>query len=153
MSLFEHTEHPHVAARAQQGPVTIDRPRMPLNDRVARRATLIFGTMVCTYGFVIYGALGAIFSKEQATLLYWSNWIQLWSLPLLMVGQVVLGRTSERRNQQAFDDTEAILHGHQQLAAHQSAQDDVQSAQGELLKKIALKVGVEGLELLEEGHL
>lgn len=153
MPLFEHTEHPHVAARAEQGPVTLEKPRMSLNDRVARRATLVFGTMLCTYGFVVYGALGALFTKEQATLLYWSNWIQLWSLPLLMVGQVVLGRASERRNQQAFDDTEAILHGHQQLAAHQAAQDEAQSAQGELLKKIAEKVGVALVEELEGGHL
>jgi membrane protein implicated in regulation of membrane protease activity len=70
------------------------------------------------YLFVIYGALGAVFTSEQATLLYWSNWIQLWSLPLLMVGAVVLGRAADKRNQQAFDDTEAILHEIRAIQEH-----------------------------------
>lgn len=31
-------------------------------------------------------------------LLYWSNTVQLWSLPLLMCGQVVIGRAAEKQN-------------------------------------------------------
>lgn len=123
MSLFEHKPHPHLEKRAAQGPVTLAKPHMSINDKVAARATLVFGTMWMTYCFVVYGALGAIFTREQATLLYWSNWVQLWSLPLLMVGAVVLGRAAERRNQQGFEDTEAILHGQVQAAAHLAAQD------------------------------
>lgn len=134
--LFRHTPHPYVAARAKQGPVTLAQGRLSVNDRVAARATIIFGTMWCTYAFVVYGALGAIFTKQQATLLYWSNWIQLWSLPLLMVGAVVLGRAAERRNQQAFNDTEAILHAQDQTAQHLAAQD-------RLLRRIAEKAGID----------
>lgn len=136
MALYRHTPHPHVAARTGQGPITVSVGRLTLNDRIAARCTVIFGTMGMTYAFVVYGALGALFTAQQATLLYWSNWIQLWSLPLLMVGSLVLGRAADRRNQQAFNDTEALLHGQEQLAAHQGAQD-------ELLLRIATHLGLD----------
>lgn len=153
MPLFQHTVHPQVAARAAQGPVTLAPDRMSLNDRVAARLTQWFGTMWTFYAFALYGVLGAIVPRFQAVLLYWSNWAQMWALPLLMVGAVVLGRATERRNKQQFDDTEAIFHGHQQIAEHQTAQDQVLAAHGELLKKIAEKVGVEIVEQIAEGHL
>jgi hypothetical protein len=117
-----------------------------VNETLARRGTLAFGSMWCFYLFVVYGLLPLVFPHAQITLLYWSNVIQMAALPLLMVGAVVLGRAGDERNKQQFNDTGAILHGSQQIAEHQGAQD-------ELLKRIALKVGVEGLELLEEGHL
>lgn len=81
----------------KQGPVT------RFNLAFARRATLLFGTMWAFYACVIYGALGAVFTAQQATLLYWSNWIQLWSLPLLMVGTYVLGRDAEQRQRETHD--------------------------------------------------
>lgn len=133
MTLYKHAPHPHVERRTAQGPVTLAQTRVSVNDRVAARATIVFGTMWCTYVFVIYGALGAVFTTEQATLLYWSNWIQLWSLPLLMVGAVVLGRAAERRNIQAFADTEAILHGQHEAAIHLAVQDAVIAAVAERL--------------------
>lgn len=90
----------------QPGPVT------RFNLAFARRATLIFGTMWCFYAFAVYGALGAIFPRYQAVLLYWSNWVQMWSLPLLMVGAYVLGRDSEQRQRETHDavlDTRTIV--------------------------------------------
>ena len=126
VSLYQHVPHPHLKHRAENGAPTIAGAveKQSLNMRVAAWGTRKFGSMPAFYLFVVYGALGAIFVKYQATLLYWSNWIQLWSLPLLMVGGIVLGIAHDKMAQQQFDDTEALLHEQQQTAAHLAAQDE-----------------------------
>jgi hypothetical protein len=127
MSLYSHVPHPHLKRRQEAGPQTVAKAvaeHSSVNMRLAAWGTRKFGSMPAFYLFVIYGALGAIFVKYQATLLYWSNWIQLWSLPLLMVGGIVLGMAHDRMAQQQFDDTEALLHGQAEQANHLSAQDD-----------------------------
>ncbi|WP_370063624.1 hypothetical protein [Streptacidiphilus sp. MAP5-3] len=73
------------------------------NERLGVRATRIFGSMWTTYGFFAYGFLPVIFPAWMATLLYWSNSVQLWSLPLLMVGQMVMGRAGERQARETHD--------------------------------------------------
>lgn len=98
---------PSGASAHPEDPVPVS-PKPPgaiarFNMSFARRATIIFGTMWAFYAFVIYGALGAIFPKYQAVLLYWSNWCQLWSLPLLMVGAYVLGQAAEKRDRETHD--------------------------------------------------
>jgi hypothetical protein len=89
-----------------------------LNARIARRTTLIFGTMWMFYVFFIYGLLPLIpaLSQYQATLMYWSTWVQLWALPLIMVGQQVISRETEVRDRETHDATMAEL---------QSAKDEV----------------------------
>lgn len=67
------------------------------NEWLAVHATLVFGSMWTTYLFFCYGFLPLLFPDKMDKLLYWSNTVQLWSLPLLMVGQNVLGRASEKR--------------------------------------------------------
>ena len=126
MSLYEHVPHPHVAHRKKHGAPTVAGAvgKASLNMAWPHGGTRKFGSMPAFYLFVVYGALGAVFVKYQATLLYWSNWIQLWSLPLLMVGGIVLGMAHDRAAQQQFDDTEAILHGQGEQANHLSAQDE-----------------------------
>lgn len=76
-----------------------------LNDTVAEKSTLIFGTMWMFYAFFIYGMLPLIpaLKPYENTFFYWSGWVQLWALPLLMVGQNVLGRTAEKREQETHD--------------------------------------------------
>lgn len=74
-----------------------------LNEWVALKATLIFGTMWTTYVLFLYGFLPVIFPGQMNTFLYWSNTVQLWSLPLLMVGTNILGRNAEKRAQETHD--------------------------------------------------
>ncbi len=52
------------------------------------------------YAFMVYGLLPAfaIFHPHQEAFLYWSNWVQLWSLPLILVGTNILGREAEKRS-------------------------------------------------------
>ena len=72
------------------------------NGRLAIRGTLIFGTMWTCYTFMLYGFLAKCKSFIRVTgltqndLLYWSNWVQLWALPLILVGSNLLARATER---------------------------------------------------------
>lgn len=141
MVLYQHVPHPHILHRRQEGPVQVDDIPQTLNEKLARRGTLIFGTMWAFYAFVVYGALGAVFTKQQATLLYWSNWIQLWSLPLLMVGAVVLGKASDKRAAQTFKDTEATLSEIQAIQNHLAAQDAENAALKAMVVAILAKYG------------
>ena len=127
MSLYEHVPHPHLKRRAERGAPTVAgtvAAHPSVNMRLAAWGTRKFGSMPAFYLFVLYGALGAVIVKYQATLLYWSNWVQLWSLPLLMVGGIVLGMAHDKMSQQQFDDTEALLHGQAEQANHLAAQDE-----------------------------
>jgi len=124
MEPFERKHNPYLEKRQQTGPVKIDSfAKESLNQRLARKGTILFGSMWTFYVFVIYGALGAFFVAQQVTLLYWSNWIQLWSLPLLMVGGIVLGKASDKRAEQTYEDASAVLHEAHQIQEHLDHQD------------------------------
>ena len=90
------------------------------NDLLAARATLVFGSMWLTYCFFMYGFVPVLWPAEMNTLLYWSNTVQLWSLPLLMVGQNVLGRSAEYRATETHDavmeELGLLRDAHQELA-------------------------------------
>jgi hypothetical protein len=73
------------------------------NDWLAIKGTLIFGSMWVTYLFFFYGFMPILFPNHMNEFLYWSNTVQLWSLPLLMVGTNILGRTSEKRSKETHD--------------------------------------------------
>lgn len=91
-----------------------------LNEWVAVRTTLVFGTMWMTYLFFLYGFVPIMFPHEMNTFMYWGNTVQLWSLPLLMVGQNVMGRVSEKRAVETHDAVMAELADLKRLHAFQS---------------------------------
>ncbi|MFI9271911.1 hypothetical protein ACIGXM_14490 [Kitasatospora sp. NPDC052896] len=66
-----------------------------INESIAVAATRVFGSMWTTYTFFAYGFLPVIFPSWMTALLYWSNTVQLWSLPLLLVGSAVLTRGTQ----------------------------------------------------------
>lgn len=68
------------------------------NEWLSVKGTIVFGSMYTCYLFFFYGFLPIIFPQYMNQLLYWSNTVQLWSLPLLMCGQVVIGRAAEKQN-------------------------------------------------------
>lgn len=141
MSLYRYKPHPHIQNRQEQGPVTGESVTESINEKLARRGTLIFGSMWAFYVFVVYGALGAIFVKQQATLLYWSNWVQLWSLPLLMVGGIVLGKAADKRAVQTYKDAEAIMESAKQIQDHLLEQDAELQRQTKVLAFLMEKYG------------
>ena len=77
-----------------------------LNEWLAIRATLALGTMWCAYAFVVLCMVPVLAPAIMNQVLYVSNCFQLVFLPLLMVGQNLLGRNAETRAQQ---DHEAIM--------------------------------------------
>ena len=70
-----------------------------LNSIIAVRLTIVVGSIWAFYAFLLYGLLPFIWPASEATVLYWSNFMQLLFLPLITVGSNVLGRASARRAQ------------------------------------------------------
>ncbi|MFI8459018.1 hypothetical protein [Kitasatospora sp. NPDC085464] len=89
------------------------------NERLAVLVTRGFGSMWAAYALTMYGLLPLLLPAAQDRLLYWSNVIQLVALPLLMVGQTVLGRASER---QAGETHDAVM---EELSLLRQAHDEL----------------------------
>ena len=120
------------------------------NDWIAVHATLAFGSMWATYVFFLYGFAPIMWPKSLVTLLYWSNTVQLWSLPLLMVGQNVLGRAGERRDQEQFRMTQQIDQLTQEQAVMMGAQRamlDALTALSEEMLRVLLAVADKAAEI------
>ena len=81
------------------------------DERLAAWGTKAFGTMLVFWLCFFYGLLPLVpaLHKHEADLLYWSNWVQLWALPLLMVGNIVLSREATRRDLKDHDAIMEIL--------------------------------------------
>lgn len=115
-----HTPHPRIAERAQIGIHSTQRDNLDFNGRLAVRITKLFGTMTTFYLFIIWmfgwmflATIGFGFFKLDpypfTFLLFLSNLVQLFALPILAVGQQVLSRASDKQAEQTFKDAEAIL--------------------------------------------
>ena len=85
-----------------------------INRWIAVNMTLAMGSIWAFYGFVVFGLIPVMIPSIEANLLYWSNFIQLIFLPVIMVGQNVLGASSRKR---AMEDHESL----QQLVVQMSA--------------------------------
>jgi hypothetical protein len=93
--------------------------------------------MWCAYAF----ALLALVVLPQAigggllTLVQWvsQTFIQLVMLSVIMVGQNILGRTSDKRAAMTYQDAAAAFHEAEQIQAHLRTQDDAINA---LLDKV-----------------
>jgi hypothetical protein len=72
------------------------------NELIAINMTLAFGTMWMCYAFFLYGFMPLIWPEKMNVIMYWSSTVQLWALPLIMVGTNILGRASERRSQKMY---------------------------------------------------
>ena len=112
-----HIPHPWIEERKKVDP----RKRRPkFNDRIAVFITRKFGTMqmfyilvVWMFGWMFLATVGFGFFRTDpypfTFLLFLSNLVQLFALPILAVGQQVLSRAAERQAEQTFKDAEAIL--------------------------------------------
>jgi len=138
MSLnFQHVPHPHIAARKQAGPPKTTDEHVGFNGKVALILTTVVGTMWCAYAFGIL-ALVALPSATGSPLLLiqWvsQTFIQLVMLSVIMVGQNILSRASDKRADMTYQDADATFHESQQIQAHLLEQD---AAINTLLDKIA----------------
>ncbi len=115
-----HVPHPWIEERKKEGPQLTGHEHLGLNGRLAVFITNKFGSMWAFYVLVIWmvgwmflATIGfSYFSKDPypfTFLLFLSNLVQLFALPILAVGQQVLSRASDKQAKQTFKDAEAIL--------------------------------------------
>ncbi|HXA29649.1 MAG TPA: hypothetical protein VN193_12995 [Candidatus Angelobacter sp.] len=130
MSLYEHIPNPWIHQRKHIGPHLSDEERVGFGAALGARITAIVGTMVTALLFTVIALVSlpaAIRSGDVIIIVAWiaQTFLQLVLLPIIIVGQNVQGRASDKRAVQTYKDAEAILHECLQLQAHLMAQDEV----------------------------
>ena len=134
---FEHHPHPRVAAHKQVRPPRTTDEHVGVNGRVALILTTAVGTMWCAYAFAVLAllVLPEAVHGGLLTLVQWvsQTFIQLVMLSVIMVGQNILSRASDKRADMTYQDAEATFHEAEQIQAHLKAQDDAMNA---LLDKV-----------------
>lgn len=136
---FEHRLHPRIAQRTTAGPPRTSDEHVGLNGRIALVITTAVGTMWCAYAFAILALVAlpdALASGSLLPLVQWlsQTFIQLVMLSVIMVGQNVQSRASDKRAEMTYQDADAILHESQQIQDHLVAQD---AALDQLLDRVA----------------
>jgi hypothetical protein len=143
---FQHVPHPHIAARKKTGaPKTTDE-NVGFNGKIALILTTIVGTMWCAYAFALLALVALPFALPGAKqgdvttggvmqTIQWvsQTFIQLTMLSVIMVGQNILARSSDKRADMTYQDADATFHESEQIQAHLLEQD---AAINTLLDKI-----------------
>ena len=126
---FEYHPHPRTMAIREHRvapPMTADQ-RTGFNGRVGLFITTVVGTMWCAYAFSViafYGLPTAAKAGGTALVLWVSSeFLQLVLLPIIIVGQNIQARASDKRAESTFKDAEAVLHESLQIQAHLIEQD------------------------------
>ncbi len=101
--------------------------------------------MWCAYAFAILAflVLPDAIHGGLLTLIQWvsQTFIQLVMLSVIMVGQNVLGRASNKRAQMTYNDAEATFHEAKQIQAHLKEQDEAINAILDRLEKKEAELG------------
>jgi uncharacterized membrane protein len=116
----EDTQNSRIDERAKVGAPLTKNEYVGFNGRLAVFITTKFGSMGAFYVLVIWmfgwmalAVFGVgIFRDDPypfTFLLFLSNLVQLFALPILAVGQQVLSRASDKQAEQTYKDAEAIL--------------------------------------------
>jgi hypothetical protein len=125
---FEHHPHPRIAAHRTSGPPKAADEQVGFNGRVALLLTTAVGTMWCAYAFAILALVAlpdALRSGGLLPLIQWvsQTFIQLVMLSVIMVGQNILSKASDKRADMTYRDAEATFHEAEQIQQHLAAQD------------------------------
>jgi hypothetical protein len=146
---FKYIEHPRLAEREAEGPVTvrkIAKKRVDdatgirkFNRKLGLGITLAVGTMWAAYLFTALALVSlssAISSGSLIIIVAWiaQTFLQLVLLPIIIVGQNIQANAADARSAATYKDATAILAEAKQIQAHLAAQDAATSA---LLDKIA----------------
>ena len=141
---FEHIPHPRIAARKAAGPPKAADEQVGLNGKIAVTLTTVVGTMWCAYAFAVLALVALPSAIQQGGLLPLIQWIsqtfiQLVMLSVIMVGQNILSKASDKRADMTYQDADATFHEARQIQEHLKAQD---AAINEMLDKIQKLEGV-----------
>lgn len=124
---FEHRAHPRIVARTKVGPPMTADEHVGVNGKIALALTAGVGTMWCAYAFAILAliVLPQAIAGGLLPLVQWvsQTFIQLVMLSVIVVGQNILARASDKRALMTYQDAEAIFHEAGQIQAHLAAQD------------------------------
>lgn len=112
--------HPWIEERSKTGPHTTRSANLGLNGKLAVFLTSKFGSMGMFYflvvwmlGWIVLATVGVGFFKNDpypfTFLLFLSNLVQLFALPILAVGQQVLSQASDKQAEQTYKDAETLL--------------------------------------------
>ena len=138
--VFEHQPHPRIAAHAKARPPKGADEQVGFNGRFALLLTTAVGTMWCAYAFAVLAlvALPSALGGGLFPLIQWvsQTFIQLVLLSIIMVGQNILGKASDKRAEMTYKDADATFHEAEQIQAHLKAQDDALNTMLDKLLKL-----------------
>jgi len=137
MGTFAQAAHPWARERRPLAPAQTSDEHVGLNGKIALALTSGVGTMWCAYAFAAL-ALIALPQALQSGLFPTVQWIsqtfiQLVMLSVIMVGQNILSRASDKRAIQTYMDAEAILHENITLKAESIVLKQLTLQQNEVL--------------------
>jgi hypothetical protein len=109
-----HVPHPWIEKRKKEGPHLAKHEHIGLNGKIASIITASIGTMWAAYlfaGLAFVALPTAIQQGSPTVLVNWlsSNFLQLVLLPIIIVGQQIQAKASDKQAEQTFKDAEAIL--------------------------------------------
>jgi hypothetical protein len=136
---FQHVPHPRIALRKKSGPPKTTDESVGFNGKVALALTTIVGTMWAAYAFALLALIALPSAIQTGTVLALVSWlsqtfIQLVMLSVIMVGQNILSKASDKRADMTYQDADATFHESEQIQSHLLEQD---AAINTLLDKIA----------------
>jgi hypothetical protein len=132
--------HPHRDARREQGVIKVaDQHKhgswyARFNARIALTITVAVGSMTCAYLFAVWAISGIPTALEPGGIGF-QNWfaeefLQLVLLSVIMVGQDVQAKASDKRAEQTYNDVEMLL----------SELDEIKATLRSLLPQAGLRV-------------
>jgi hypothetical protein len=133
MNIYEHVPHPRTKAiltGKAEPPPKVDDGRIGFNGRVGLLITTLVGTMICGYVFAVIALISlpsAVTSHNLTVIIAWvsSNFLQLVLLPVIIVGQNLQAKATDKRAAQTYADAEAVLHEAIEIQKHLAAQDTI----------------------------
>jgi len=143
-SLHKHELHPHIVCNANHIHRT-EQVAAGFDDKLAVFITNKFGNIWMFYALIAWMLIWMVlatagiwvFNGDRypfSFLLFLSNLIQLWALPVLAFGQQVLSRKAEIQADQQFKDVENSYRDIEQIMRHLSSQDEELLRQSEMLE-------------------
>ncbi len=137
---FHHVPHPRIQERKKAGPPRTSDEQVGFNGRFALLITTVVGTMWCAYAFATLAlvALPSALTSGPLAIVQWvsQTFIQLVLLSIIMVGQNIMGKASDKRAEMTYKDADATLHEAEQIQAHLKAQDEALDALLDKLLKL-----------------
>ena len=134
VSLLESSRHPWIERHRVQPPPQAFDQVVGVNGRIAAWLTQRLGSMSAFYVaagiqlvwiVLAYAGVQRFDPYPFLFMTFLSTLAQLIFMVVIMVGQDVLGRAADRRSEQTFLDTEAILHECRRMKARLTAQDRI----------------------------